>query len=83
MDYGNPEGFRNLISDQGEILFYGAINGLNILFNLIVADKNKVDVLYFNYKTYINEVFKLKETSTGGEKVIKKNDSFNPPKINT
>ena len=44
------------------------------------SDKNKVDVLYFNYKTYINEVFKLKETSTGGEKVIKKNDSFNPPK---
>tara|TARA_R110002167_G_scaffold6528_1_gene30244 strand:- start:2370 stop:4490 length:2121 start_codon:yes stop_codon:yes gene_type:complete len=53
--------------------FYGA-GGRN------ENDTNKVDVLYFNYKTYTNEVFKLKETSTGGEKVIKKDDNFNPPK---
>jgi len=43
-------------------------------------DKNIIDVLYFNYKTYTNEVFKLKETKTGGEKAIKKDDTFNPPK---
>ncbi len=42
-------------------------------------DQNIVDVLYFNYKTYMNEVYKLKETSTGGEKAIEKDDSFNPP----
>ena len=41
-------------------------------------DKNKVDVLYFNYKTYMNEVYKLKETATGAEKAIEKDDSFNP-----
>ena len=45
------------------------------------SDHNKVDVLYFNYKTYMNEVYKLKETSTGAEKLIEKDDSFNPPKI--
>ena len=28
----------------------------------------------------MNEVFKVKETATGGEKAIKKDDSFNPPK---
>jgi hypothetical protein len=44
------------------------------------SDNNKVDVLYFNYKTYMNEVYKIKENSTGGEKAVKKDDSFNPPK---
>ena len=41
-------------------------------------DKNKVDVLYFNYKTYMTEVYKLKETATGAEKAIEKDDTFNP-----
>jgi len=43
------------------------------------SDNNKVDILYFNYKTYMNEVYKLKQTGTGSEKPIKKDDSFNPP----
>ena len=42
-------------------------------------DNNKVQVLYFNYKTYMNEVYKLKQTATGAEKAIEKDDSFNPP----
>ena len=42
-------------------------------------DKNKVTVLYFNYKTFMSEVHKIKETGTGGEKAIEKDDSFNPP----
>ena len=42
-------------------------------------DKNKIDVLYFNYKTFAHEVYKLKETSTGLQKLIEKDDSFNPP----
>ena len=42
-------------------------------------DKNKVSVLYFNYKTHMNQVYKLKTTGTGGEKVIEKDDNFNPP----
>ena len=41
-------------------------------------DTNKVRVLYFNYKTYMNEVYKLKETASGAEKAIEKDDSFNP-----
>jgi len=44
------------------------------------SDNNKVDVLYFNYKTYMNEVYKIKETGMGGKKAVKKDDSFNPPK---
>ena len=42
-------------------------------------DENTVQVLYFEYKTYMNQVFKLKRTSNGLEKAIQKTDLFNPP----
>ncbi len=42
-------------------------------------DINQVEVLYFNWKTYMNEVYKLKETGSGGEKAIEKDDQFDPP----
>jgi len=42
-------------------------------------DENTVQVLYFEYKTYMNQVFKIKHTDTGLEKVIQKTDDFNPP----
>ena len=42
-------------------------------------DNNKVQVLYYNYKTYMNEVYKVKETATGADKAIEKDDTFNPP----
>ena len=42
-------------------------------------DSNTIQVLYFNYKTYMNEVYKVKETATGADKIIPKDDSFNPP----
>ena len=41
-------------------------------------DKNKVNILYFNYKTFMSEVYKVKQTSTGAEKAIEKDDTFNP-----
>ena len=43
------------------------------------TDNNKVQVLYFNYKTYMNDVYKVKETATGAQKAIEKDDTFNPP----
>ncbi len=42
-------------------------------------DNNHIQVLYFNYKTYMNEVYKVKEMATGADKIIPKDDSFNPP----
>jgi len=42
-------------------------------------DNNTVQVLYFNYKTYMNETYKLKETGSGADKVLEKDDSFDPP----
>lgn len=42
-------------------------------------DENTVQVLYFEYKTYMNQVFKIKYGDNGLEKVIQKTDEFNPP----
>ena len=42
-------------------------------------DENTVQVLYFDYKTYHNQVFKIKETPQGLLKALEKPDSFNPP----
>ena len=42
-------------------------------------DKNKVHVLYFNYKTHSHDVYKLKKVGSGADKVIEKDDNFNPP----
>jgi len=42
-------------------------------------EKNLVSVLFFEYKTYTNQVFKIKKTDQGLEKTIEKDDSFDPP----
>jgi len=42
-------------------------------------DGNSIAVLYFEYKTYQDQVFKIKETATGLEKALQKKDTFNPP----
>jgi hypothetical protein len=42
-------------------------------------DENNIQVLFFEYKTYVDQVFKIKETSTGLEKALEKPDTFIPP----
>jgi len=42
-------------------------------------DENTVQVLYFDYKTYSNQVFKIKNTDQGLQKALEKDDTFNPP----
>ena len=49
------------------------------LTNMNARDNNVVQVLYFNYKTYMNEVYKVKETATGATKIIVRDDQFDPP----
>jgi hypothetical protein len=49
------------------------------LTNYDQSDSNTVQVLYFNYKTYMNEVYKVKETATGASKIILRDDQFDPP----
>lgn len=43
-------------------------------------DFNTATLLYFCYKTDKNIVYKKKKNAYGGEKVLKKDDQFNPPK---
>ena len=46
-------------------------------------DENTVQILYFEYKTYNNQVFKIKQGPNGLEKAIQKTDSFDPPENDT
>ena len=54
-------------------------NNYNTRNSIDKEDNNTIQVLYFNYKTYMNEVYKVKQTGTGADKIIPKDDSFNPP----
>ena len=42
-------------------------------------DDLTVQVMYFEYKTYHDQVFKIKKNAFGLEKVLEKPDTFNPP----
>jgi len=42
-------------------------------------DDDTVQVLYFEYKTYGDQVFKIKKTDQGLEKALEKPDTFMPP----
>jgi len=54
-------------------------NNYNTRYDKKKEDNNSIQVLYFNYKTYMNEVYKIKETGSGAEKIIPKDDQFDPP----
>ena len=43
------------------------------------STKDQVQVLYFEYKTYQDQVFKIKQTDQGLEKTLEKPDTFDPP----
>ena len=68
-------------SDLEDIMKNKATNrsNYNSRYSIDKEDNNTIQVLYFNYKTYMNEVYKVKETGTGADKIISKDDSFNPP----
>ena len=42
-------------------------------------DNDLVQILFFEYKTFIDQVFKIKETENGLQKTLEKPDTFNPP----
>jgi hypothetical protein len=46
-------------------------------------DSQTVQVLFYEYKTYTNQVFKIKETAAGLEKALEKTDMFDPPEADT
>ena len=69
-----PEDLEDIVKNKN----YNKTN-YNQGYNYNEEDTNKVQVLYFNYKTYMNEVYKVKETGTGADKILPKDDTFNPP----
>ena len=68
-------------SDLEDVMKNKATNRSNYSsrYSIDKEDNNTIQVLYFNYKTYMNEVYKVKETGTGADKILPKDDSFNPP----
>ena len=42
-------------------------------------DNDLIQLMYFEYKTYHDQVFKIKKTDQGLEKTLQKEDFFNPP----
>tara|TARA_R110000765_G_scaffold20701_5_gene53537 strand:- start:2296 stop:4677 length:2382 start_codon:yes stop_codon:yes gene_type:complete len=46
-------------------------------------DPDTIQVMFFEYKTYNSQVFKIKETDQGLEKSLVKTDEFNPPEADT
>ena len=42
-------------------------------------DNDMVQILFFEYKTFVDQVFKIKHTDQGLEKTLQKPDTFNPP----
>jgi len=74
--------FPHLNEDELEEIMKNKTNNrsnYNSIHNYEKEDNNTIQVLYFNYKTYMNEVYKVKETGSGADKIIPKDDSFNPP----
>jgi len=70
--------FPNLTDSELERLQEYQGNG-NFLYNYNGRrDGNYIYILYFEYKTYSEQVFKIKKTATGLEKALEKPDTFNP-----
>ena len=66
-------------SDLEEIQKYPG--NVNYTRNYYAQDdqQSQIQVLYFEYKTYQNQVFKIKQTDQGLEKALEKDDTFDPP----
>ena len=66
-------------SELEEIQKYSGNNNYRNNFYNYDYDKTLIQVLYFEYKTYQNQVFKIKQTDQGLEKALEKDDTFDPP----
>jgi hypothetical protein len=72
--------FPNLSDDDvKEIEKYPGTNDYSRTYSNQDYDTNTIQVMYFEYKTYSNQVFKIKQTEQGLEKALVKTDGFSPP----
>tara|TARA_B100001057_G_C22850563_1_gene950804 strand:- start:495 stop:2903 length:2409 start_codon:yes stop_codon:yes gene_type:complete len=70
--------FPNISDDELEKIQKSYSNN-NYIYGWGAYDENTVQVLYFEYKTYMDQVFKIKQTDQGLEKALVKPDTFDPP----
>jgi len=54
-------------------------NQLSNYYEDSLFSKDTATLLYFNYKTYKKDVYKVKKASTGNDRAIPKDETFNPP----
>jgi len=66
--------------DLKQINKYGSSSNYMRGYNGGQGNDDQVNVLFFEYKTYSDQVFKIKHTEQGLEKALEKPDTFNPPK---
>ncbi len=71
--------FPNLTPEQLERIQKYPNNSSYVMDYNARNDGNSIYVLYYEYKTYSDQVFKIKQTNTGLEKALEKPDTFNPP----
>mgnify|MGYP003134973914 FL=1 len=76
--------YPNITDDEIEAIEKNGYGSSRLLYNKSYGamdgdDEGFVYVLNFEYKTYKNQTYKIKNTASGGKKAIKKNDDFNPP----
>ena len=72
--------FPHLTEDQLEKIQQTRGYNNQQLYGWQTYDRNTIQIMFFEYKTYNTQVFKIKETDTGLEKALVKTDEFNPPK---
>jgi len=71
--------FPHLTPDQLEKISKSKGNQSERLYGWQTYDPDTIQMLFFEYKTYNTQVFKIKQTDSGLEKALEKPDTFNPP----
>ena len=72
--------FPHLTEDQLEKIQQTRGYNNQQLYGWQTYDRNTIQIMFFEYKTYNTQVFKIKETESGLEKALQKPDTFDPPK---
>jgi hypothetical protein len=71
--------FPNLTSEQLEKIQDQGSSNRSQTFGWQTYDRNTIQILFFEYKTYNDQVFKIKNTEQGLLKALEKPSTFNPP----
>jgi|TARA_R110000744_G_scaffold319755_2_gene426006 hypothetical protein len=75
----NNEDIKELVDKGSNWTDVNQIGAWSVDSTSNLDSNNTLTVLYFNWKTWEHDVYKIKETTSGADKAIEKDDSFNPP----